>query len=373
MNPPTLRHTPLYLEHKQLGARFIPFSGWEMPVSYRGIVQEHQAVRQRAGIFDISHMGRFCLRGSQVEAQLSRLVPTDLRRLPIGQGQYTVLLTELGGIRDDLILYKQPCEGAKESWLGIVNAATAAQDQAWILENIKDTDIEFQDLGNSHLLLAVQGSESLSLLQPIIQESLASLKRFHHAWVTVLSPHPESMFIARTGYTGEDGFELMPSPEAGVWIWQHLVSLGIQPCGLGCRDTLRLEAALHLYGQDITAETTPLEAGLRWLITSRDPYVGREALKTQEKEGISRQLVGIRMKGREIPRPGYRVFAQDQQVGALTSGSLSITLGYGIGLVYLPPDLTALGTEVEVDIRGKRCLAEVVKRPFYRSAHPAPR
>lgn len=373
MDQLALHHTPLYSEHKELGARFIPFSGWEMPVSYQGIVQEHQRVRQRAGIFDISHMGRFRLQGSQVADSLSRLVPTHLRSLPMGQGQYTVLLTESGGIRDDLILYKEKSDAEKESWIGIVNAAMAAQDQAWILENIQDADIEFQDLGHSHLLLALQGSESLALLQPLIQESLASLKRFHHAQVTLLSPTPESMFIARTGYTGEDGFEFMPSPEAGIWIWRHLVSLGIQPCGLGCRDTLRLEAAMHLYGQDITTETTPLEAGLKWLVTSTDPYVGRGALEVQQKEGISRQLVGIQMKGREIPRPGYGVFDHDQQVGRLSSGSLSITLGYGIGLVYLPLALTAIGTQIEVDIRGKRCLAEVVKRPFYRSAHPAPR
>ncbi len=370
----SLQRTPLYPLHHTAGARFVPFSGWTMPVQYQGLKQEHEAVRQRAGIFDISHMGKWILRGPELRSKLAALVPTDLSSLAAGEAQYTVLLNADAGILDDIILYNQgsaPDQPTWERWTVIVNAATSAQDQAWLRQHLAQVDL--QDLGGSHLLLALQGPQSVAYLQPLVQDDLTQLKRFQHQLVTVQSPDPQPVFIARTGYTGEDGFEIMPPIATGEWIWQELIKAGVEPCGLGARDTLRLEAAMHLYGQDMDLQTTPLEAGLQWLITSAADYIGRSALTEQQAKGLSRKLVGLRMQGREIARQGYPIYAQDQAVGIVTSGTKSPTLGYSIALGYVPPDLAKLGSEVEIEIRGKRYPAAVVKRPFYRSPAPAPR
>lgn len=369
-----LQRTPLYPRQQDLGARFVPFSGWEMPVQYQGVKAEHQTVRTQVGIFDVSHMGKFSLRGPNMDQQLGRMVPTDLTALSPGRGQYTVLLNAEGGILDDIILYREgpdPDHPQWERWTTIVNAATLAEDRDWIRQHL--TTGELTDLSSSHLLLAIQGPEAEGKLQPLIAEPLRDLKRFQHQRVTIDGPEPQSAFIARTGYTGEDGFEIMPSVEIGQWLWDQLIDAGVHPCGLGCRDTLRLEAAMHLYGQDMDQSTTPLEASLKWLVNSSADYIGRETLEKQQQQGISRKLVGLQMQGREIARHGYPIFHADQQVGQITSGTKSPTLNQAIALGYLPSQIAKVGTEVEVEIRGKRCLAEVVKRPFYRSPNPAPR
>lgn len=369
-----LHRTPLYSRQQSLGARFVPFSGWEMPVQYQGVKAEHQAVRNQVGIFDVSHMGKFLLRGANMGQQLGRMVPTDLIALSPGQGQYTVLLNNEGKILDDIILYAEgpdPDQPEWERWTTIVNAATLAEDREWIRQHL--TAGELTDLSSSHLLLAIQGPQAENKLQPLIAESLGDLKRFQHQRVTIKGPDPQSAFIARTGYTGEDGFEIMPPVEIGQWLWEQLINADVQPCGLGCRDTLRLEAAMHLYGQDMDETTTPLEAGLKWLVNSSADYIGRDPLEQQQQQGIPRKLVGLQMQGREIARHGYPIFHTDQLVGQITSGTKSPTLNQAIALGYLPPQLAKVGTEVVVEIRGKRCLAEVVKRPFYRSPNPAPR
>ncbi|MDB9524997.1 glycine cleavage system aminomethyltransferase GcvT [Oscillatoria sp. CS-180] len=364
-----LLRTPLYALSASLNARFTAFSGWEMAVQYSGIRQEHQAVRQNAGMFDISHMGKFFLQGTNVLAQLQRLVPSDLSRLKPGAAQYTVFLNPQGGIIDDLIVYYRGTTLAgTESVVLIVNAATTEKDKAWLsthLNSGKPSGIVFTDESRDRALIAVQGPEAIAQLQRITTENLAAVPRFGHLEGTVLG---QPAFLARTGYTGEEGFEVMVSPETGQILWQTLYENGVIPCGLGARDTLRLEAAMALYGQDITEQTTPLEAGLKWLVhlDGAGDFMGREVLETQLAEGVEKRLVGLQMEGRHIARHDYPVLHGEQPIGIVTSGTLSPTLGYPIALAYVPSSLATTGQTLAVQIRGKACPAQVVKRPFYK-------
>ncbi|MGF1524407.1 MAG: glycine cleavage system aminomethyltransferase GcvT [Leptolyngbyaceae cyanobacterium] len=362
----TIARTPLYAASANLNARFTEFSGWEMPVQYSGIKQEHQAVRKQAGMFDISHMGKFFLKGKAVLAQLQRLVPSDLSRLRPGAAQYTVLLNPKGGIVDDLIIYYQGTEpGGAERVAIIVNAATTAKDKAWMLEHLPTQELLFEDVSGDRVLLAVQGPDAVAQLQRVTAEDLSQVNRFGHLEGTVLG---QPAFLARTGYTGEDGFEVMVAPETGQKLWTVLFEAGVTPCGLGARDTLRLEAAMALYGQDITDETTPLEAGLKWLVhlDSVGEFVGRSALESQMEQGVTQRLVGLQMEGRNIARHDYIVRHEGQAVGIVTSGTLSPTLGYPIALAYVPAAVSKVGQILNVEIRGKHCPAQIVKRPFYK-------
>ena len=361
----SLARTPLFDIISQQGARMTAFSGWEMPVQFTGITSEHQAVRQQVGLFDISHMGKFILRGSQLRDQLQRLVPSDLSRLSPGQAQYTVLLNDRGGILDDLIIYDQGTIDGEYQVTIIVNAATREQDKAWFLEHFNAHPVDFQDLSLSHVLLAIQGPKALSALQPLVQDDLSAIAAFGHLQTNLLD---QPAFIARTGYTGEDGFEIMVEPAMGKALWRSLTEAGVIPCGLGARDTLRLEAAMGLYGQDMDETTTPLEVGLSWLVhlDSKNDFLGRSILETQRQKGLSRRLVGLQMQGRNIARHDYPILHEDQVIGKVTSGTLSPTLGYPIALAYVPPALAKLGQSVAVEIRGKSYGAKVVKRPFYR-------
>ncbi len=364
--PDAARHTPLYARHVALKARLVPFSGWEMPVQYSGITKEHEAVRQRVGLFDISHMGKFCFRGKHLLQQLQALVPTDLSSLKPGMAQYTVLLNPSGGIIDDLIFYDQGCNAAGEQQvMAIVNAATTQKDKDWFLTHL-DAAISLEDR-SEQLLLALQGPEAVSALQPFVQADLSAVPRFGHLESLVLG---QPGFLARTGYTGEDGFEVMLAPETGLALWDELLAAGILPCGLGARDTLRLEAAMALYGQDINDSTTPLEAGLGWLVQLDQvgEFVGREVLVNQKQSGVARRLVGLQLAGRNIARHDYPILQDGLPIGQITSGTLSPTLGYPIALGYLPTALAKIGQTIEVEIRGKAYPATVVKRPFYKSA-----
>jgi aminomethyltransferase len=367
-HPETSFRTPLYPLHLELNARMVPFSGWEMPVQYSGIGKEHEAVRQQAGLFDISHMGKFVLSGHNLIEQLQYLVPSDLSSLQPGEAQYTVLLNPNAGIIDDLIIYYQGVNDAGEQRLTtIVNASTAAKDREWLQAHLDLSQIDFQDLSLTQVLLAVQGPEAVKMLQKFVKEDLSTVKRFGHLEGTVLG---QPGFLARTGYTGEDGFEVMVAPEIGVELWRSLLSQNVIPCGLGARDTLRLEAAMALYGQDIDEHTTPLEAGLGWLVhlDRKGDFMGRSVLEAQKQSGVSRRLVGLRMEGRNIARHDYPIFYQGKPVGTVTSGTLSPTLGYPIALGYVPHDLSKLNQSVDVEIRGKTYPAAVVKRPFYKSS-----
>ncbi len=337
-----------------------------MPVQYSGIKPEHHAVRTQAGMFDISHMGKFVLTGAGAIAQLQSLVPSDLSRLTPGNAQYTVLLNERGGIVDDLIVYDEGTNDAgTEQVKLIVNAATTVKDRDWLLNHLNADTVSFQDVSRDNVLIAVQGPEAIARLQKTVDEDLSAISRFGHLMGTVLG---KPGFLARTGYTGEDGFEVMVDPETGEHLWRSLLDLGVTPCGLGARDTLRLEAAMALYGHDIDDATTPVEAGLNWLIHLGDKgdFVGRSIIEAQKQDGAPRKLVGLQMEGRAIARHGYPVLHQGTPVGKVTSGTLSPTLGYPIALAYVPASLGKIGQSLDVEIRGKTYSASVVKKPFYK-------
>ncbi len=364
-----LAQTPLNHLALELKARLTSFGGWEMPVQFSGISREHEAVRTAAGMFDISHMGKFVLRSKELVSQLQHLVPSDLSRLQPGQAQYTVLLNPQAGIVDDIIFYYQGKEttGEQQGVL-IVNAATTSKDKAWLLQHLDLNLVELQDISRQQILIAVQGPKAVAVLQPLVKEDLIQVSAFGHLEATLLG---KPSFIARTGYTGEDGFEVMVGPEEGVKLWRSLLQAGVTPCGLGARDTLRLEAAMALYGQDIDETTTPLEAGLGWLVhlDTKGDFIGREVLEHQKSQGVTRRLVGLQMQGRHIARHGYQVLSAGKVVGEITSGTLSPTLGYPIAFAYVPTSLSQPGQQLEVEIRGKAYPTTVVKKPFYRSPH----
>lgn len=362
----SLARTPLYQLGVELRARLTSFGGWEMPVQFSGISREHEAVRNTAGMFDISHMGKFTLQGKNLISQLQLLVPSDLSRLQPGQAQYTVLLNPQAGIIDDIIVYYQGEDTGTQRALIIVNAATTGKDKAWLLQHLNLDEVEFQDISPDKVLIAVQGPKAIKYLQTLVQEDLQPVKTFGHLQATVLG---KPAFIARTGYTGEDGFEVMLDPDVGVELWRKLHNAGVIPAGLGARDTLRLEAAMALYGQDIDDTTTPLEAGLGWLVhlDTKGDFIGRAVLAQQKTDGVQRRLIGLQTQGRNIARHGYQILSAGKIVGEVTSGTLSPTLGYPIALAYVPTQLASVGQQLEVEIRGKAYPAVVVKRPFYRS------
>lgn len=357
----SLLHTPLYDLCVENKARMTEFAGWEMPVQFSGIKQEHAAVRTSVGIFDISHMGKFILTGDNVLPALQKLVPSNLEKLSPGKAQYTVLLNPEGGIIDDLIIYD---EGDQVTL--IVNAATTDKDKTWLSDHL--TGIELQDNSQTHALIAVQGPKAVETLQQITDIDLSAIRRYNHAYGQVLG---HKSFLARTGYTGEDGFEVMVETDGAAAIWQALQEKGAEPCGLGARDTLRLEAAMALYGQDINDDTTPLEGGLSWLVhlDQVPEFVGRDVLAKQKADGVTRRLVGLQLEGRNIARHDYPIVEGEESVGIVTSGTLSPTLGYPVALAYVPVALAKVGTVVNVQIRQKTVPATVVKRPFYKSSN----
>lgn len=360
-----LKPTPLLEQHQQLNARMMGFGGWNMPVQYEGITVEHQNVRQKVGMFDISHMGKFLLQGNDLRQKLQPLVPSDLSQLEPGQAKYSVFLNEQAGIIDDLIFYFEGfTESGAETGKLIVNASTTAKDKAWLLEHVSAEAIGFEDVSDSHVLIAVQGPDAIATLQRFTPTDLTSIRNYRHQSGTILD---QPAWFARTGYTGEDGFEVMVDPETGKKLWQTLLDTGVAPCGLGARDTLRLEAAMALYGQDINDTTTPYEAGLGWLVNlEQGEFIGQDTLKKQKANGPPRKLVALEMQGRHIARHDYPVLVNDQEVGIVTSGSFSPTLGKAIALAYVPTAYAKSGTEVSVLIRKKSQQATVVKKPFYR-------
>ena len=362
---PARSRTPLFEKAVAAGAKLIDFSGWQMPVQFSSLKKEHLAIRTSSGMFDISHMGKFALKGKELLKQLQTLVPSDLERLKPDRAQYTVLLNHCGGIIDDIIFYYQGRDDrGMEKGIAIVNAATTAKDKAWLLENLESTSIELEDISSKKVLIAIQGPFALKFLQAFISEDLTAIPPFGHLETEIFA---RTAFIARTGYTGEDGFEVMVDPETGIKLWQSLETAGVTPCGLGARDTLRLEAAMCLYGQDIDETTTPLEAGLSWLVhwDTKGDFIGRSPLEKQKATGIKKKLVGIEMSGRYIARQGYKVLLDGSPVGKVTSGTLSPTLGKAIALAYVPKSYSKIDQELSIEIRGKNYPAKIVKKPFY--------
>jgi aminomethyltransferase len=362
----SLRRTSLYDEHAILGARIVPFAGWEMPVQYTGIVDEHHAVRTAAGLFDVSHMGELRLRGEYSSHVVDYLVTNDAKKLTDGQAMYTCACNENGTILDDLIVYRR----AREDWLVVCNASNREKMSAHFARAAKD-HCEFEDQTNAMALIALQGPRAFDVLAKLGGEAaqLSSLKSFHLRDATIAGARCTP---SRTGYTGEDGVEIFCAWGDAPTLWRSLLDngklLGLKPVGLGARDTLRLEARLSLYGNDIDETTNPLEAGLGWVVKlDKGDFVGRDALKRIKSEPLARKLVGFEVAGRGVARHGYPLRdRQGAQVGVCTSGSPAPTVGKNIGLGYLPSAMSEVGQVFFVDCRGKNVEAIVVKTPFYK-------
>ncbi len=355
-----LRRTPLHDLHESLGGRMVPFAGWRMPVQYSSILDEARAVRSRAGLFDVSHMGRFEVRGPDAVGLLNRVLSPNIPKLRVRRARYGMICNEDGGIIDDAIVYRL---GA-ERYLLVPNASNADTVAGWIERWRRKSDSVEIEIATARLaMIALQGPAAQMTLSGLTGRDLPSLRLFRVVEDEVAGA---PAIIARTGYTGEDGFELMVPAEDAVRIWQALAEAGAVPCGLGARDVLRLEAGLPLHGKDIDADTNPFEAGLdRFVDLERDEYVAREALLRIREEGPSRRLVGFNMVGRGIARHGHAIVSGGQQIGQVTSGSFSPTLGRAIGMGYVREGFSDPGTAVCVDVRGRLVQAEVTLLPFY--------
>ena len=366
----TGKTTPLHGAAQAAGARFNPFAGWLMPLQFAGVVAEHRAVRSAVGVFDISHMGVLTLRGPAVKDALQGLVPSDLGRIGAGEAQYTVLLNQQGGILDDLIVYDRGLVAGRHELVVVVNAACCTSDTAWLEQHLSPRGCTVSDRKGDGVLLALQGPRAVPLLEQLRGWDLQGLPRFGHRQ---LDWGDEQVFLARTGYTGEDGVEMLLSRDGGQRLWQELLEHGVEPCGLAARDTLRLEAALHLYGRDMDTSHTPLEASLGWLVHLEmpHPFIGRKVLEAQTRTGLPQRLVGLALQGRTIARHGHSILTVTGDItGVVTSGSWSPSLGHAIALGYVPPAMAKIGTELLVQVRGRQVAAFVVRRPFYRRAAP---
>ena len=353
-----LRRTPLHERHKALGARMVEFAGWEMPVQYRGIQAEHTAVRSGAGLFDVSHMGELEVTGAGASRFCQRVTTNDVARLQPLQAQYTLLLNERAGVIDDLVIFR--LEEAR--YLLCVNASRADVDFEWLVDHADD-DVTVENVSDAYALLALQGPAAAGILQPLTAAELPALKPFHFVNGDVDGVR---CIISRTGYTGEDGFELYCAAEDGAALWDVLTAAGdVEPAGLGARDTLRLEKGYSLYGHELDETTTPLEARLGWVTKlDKGPFIGSEVLA--RKEPLVRRLAGLMMEEAGIARQGYPIWSEGREVGRITSGTLSPTLGKAIALGYVAPESAAADTEVEVEIRRRRARARIVRVPFVR-------
>lgn len=357
------RTLPLHHRHEALGAKLGEFAGYTMPLYYTKPIDEHHAVRRQAGVFDISHMGQFRVRGPQAEAMLSFAVPNDVRGMKDGDALYTPLLREDGGVLDDLIIYRyEPTH-----YRIIVNAATREKDYAWLRELGEGFEASLEDMSADWCLLAVQGPEAFARLAPHTDPAPGTLGYYTFAEGTAFGV---PVFMARTGYTGEPGCELAVPVAQVETVWDGLTGeLGIQPIGLAARDSLRLEACMGLYGHEMREEWHPLESGLGWTVKleREDDFVGKRALIATKAAGWPYRLVGIEVKGRGIPREGYRVLHEGEEVGEVTSGVLSPTTNRAVGLAHIKAEAAKIGTPLQVEIRGKPVEAEVVRRPFYKN------
>jgi aminomethyltransferase len=363
----SLKKTALFAAHQKLGARLVDFGGWHMPVQYAGILDEHKAVREAAGVFDISHMGEFYVQGASALAFLNGLLTNDVAKLAVGQGQYTLMLNDEGGVIDDLILYRIH----DLEYFLVVNAAKIDEDRDWISHRLP-ADVNFSNKSDSVSALAIQGPKAVEIVRAFLGAGWPEPKRNE---ITAYSWNCQAILAARTGYTGEDGAELFfPSEVAEPFLTALLEAgkpLGLKPCGLGARDTLRLEACLPLNGNDLSPKRTPLEAGLGIFVslTKEAVFPGKDVLIKQKAAGPAEKLVAFRMKEKGAPpRSHYLLFQGATQVGEVTSGAPSPTLGYGIGLAYVRADVAAPGTALELEIRGSRVPVEIVKKPFYKRA-----
>jgi aminomethyltransferase len=363
--PGSLKKTPLHARHRTLGARMVEFGGWDMPVEYSGIADEHMAVRTRAGLFDVSHMGEVEIAGRDALAAVQRITSNDASRLAINQIQYSALTTPQGTFVDDVLTYKM----ADEHFMLVVNASNIMKDVHWITEQIAGVgDAVAVNTSSRYALLALQGPAARDVLQTLTAIPLDEIKYY---WFTTGEVANVRCTISRTGYTGEDGFEVFVAPGLAERVWDAILhagrTAGVAPAGLGARDTLRLEAAMRLYGNDMDETTTVVEADLNWIVGwKKTDFLGADVLRRQKAEGAPRKLVGFEMIERGIGRHGYDVYLDGQKAGVVTSGTQTPFLKKAIGMAYLPADRTAPGTEFDVDVRGRRARAAVVPMPFYK-------
>jgi aminomethyltransferase len=355
-----MKKTPLSSLHESLGARMVDFSGWWMPLQYKGILQEHEAVRTAVGIFDISHMGEFFVEGDKAATWLDFMLTNSVASLAEGTGQYSLMLNERGGVIDDLILYRS----GPKSFLMVVNASMIDQDAAWMLAHLPATNgIQFEDRSDAHAAVAIQGPEAPRIYEILIGSIMPAKNTFR----AVRAAGVDAL-AAITGYTGEAGFELFFAPTNAERIWCAAMDAGATPCGLGARDSLRLEMGYPLNGFDLSPERTPLEAGLDLFVClEKDDFIGRDALIAQKAQGIPTKLCCLQAEGKAPPlRPHYPVLHNGLRVAETTSGVLSPSTGSGIAMAYLPAELAVPGTEVSIEIRGRFYPARVVKKPFYK-------
>lgn len=357
------KRTPLYESHLEAGAKMVEFAGWTMPVQYSGVIDEHRAVREAAGLFDVSHMGQIRVTGPSAESFLQGVTPNDVSRLTRGRAHYSGLLTEAGTYIDDLLVYRLDAA----DFLLVVNAANTDKDFSW-LRSRSGGEVELQDVSDKWALLALQGPKARDILAGLTPCDIDSLKYYRFAVDAVAGIEA---IISRTGYTGEDGFELYLEPDHAPAVWRQLLEagapVGLQPAGLGARDTLRLEAGMALYGHEIDDTTTPFDAGLHWVVKmDKGEFVGREALAVQLQRGSTRSLVGFEVQGRGIARQGHRVVAAGEEIGRVTSGTWSPTFEKALGMAYVPESSAEIGSDLQLDVRGRSVAAKVVGLPFYK-------
>ncbi|WP_432355350.1 glycine cleavage system aminomethyltransferase GcvT [Sporosarcina sp. A2] len=361
----TLKRTPLFESYAPYNGKTIDFGGWELPVQFSGIKAEHEAVRTAAGLFDVSHMGEVVVSGAGALAFLQKLVTNDVSKLVDGQAQYTAMCYEDGGTVDDLLIYKRH----DNDYLLVVNASNIEKDVSWMKQHAGN-EVQIDNQSDDWALLALQGPKAESILQRLTEIPLSEIRFFRFQENVEVAG--ETTLLSRTGYTGENGFEIYCSPEAAITLWDRLLTEGkedgLVPTGLGARDTLRFEAGLPLYGQELSKEITPLEAGLSFVVKLKkeEDFFGKSVLAEQKAEGVPRKLVGIEMIDKGIPRTGYPVYHNDQLVGEVTTGTQSPTLKKNIGFALVKQEVAELGTEFEIEVRSKKLKAKVIETPFYK-------
>lgn len=360
-----LKKTPLNEVHRNLGGKMVDFGGWDMPVQYTaGVIAEHLATREKAGLFDVSHMGEIWVEGTDAIKFVNKLTTNDVTKLVDGQAHYSALTNENGGVVDDLLVYRF----AENKLLLVVNAATTDKDWAWVTSNHQGEDVALRNASAEYCQIAIQGPKALEIAQKFTDVNLAEIKYYHF---TEGKFDGVEAIISRTGYTGEDGFEIYAAADKAVQIWNNLLKAGeeygILPCGLAARNTLRLEAAMSLYGHELSDEISPLEAGLGWICKiNKGEFIGREPLAKLKEEGLKRKLVGFEMIDKGIARDEMDVYVGDEKVGVVTSGSPAPYLKKNIGLAFLPIEFAKIGQEIKIDVRGKHLSAVVVPTPFYK-------
>ena len=373
MQATALRHTPLFEAHRAAGAKLVPFAGWEMPVQYEGVRAEHLAVRDSCGVFDVSHMGEIETSGPGALELLQRLLSNDVARLAVGGAQYSVLCRDDGGVLDDLFTYRL----GGDRYLTVTNAANHDQDLAWFREHAGDFDAEVTDSLDDYAMLAVQGPRARDIVAGLVDGELPARMRTAMLPLRPRTPGGEAedvagvvlaggVLVCGTGYTGEDGVEILLPPDAATPFWDELLAAGATPAGLGARDTLRLEVCFHLYGNDLSIDRNPIEAGLGWCCKEETGFIGAEVVAAARAAGTAEKLVPFALTENGIPRQGNPVLdAEGGEAGVVTSGTLSPCLDRGIGMAYVRSDLAEPGSEVAIDVRGKRRAARIESKPLY--------